>query len=222
MQEHICIRNPEYVAGTLQKPEIGVFTQTSSERKPIPWGRINPGETVWMKWTGGPIVAKAVITGFRQFENCSPLQLRNAVSEYALYDSNKYWETRPNKFNALAIYLENESWLDKLLNATGRSYGSSWIVFPDSKSRKKWMTLPPSSIKNRENDPRGPRTARPSLRFEVFRRDSYTCQYCGRRAPEFPLHVDHIIPWSKGGKTEIKNLLTACRECNLGKSNNYK
>ncbi|MFX5785200.1 HNH endonuclease, partial [Acinetobacter baumannii] len=37
-------------------------------------------------------------------------------------------------------------------------------------------------------------------RFEVFKRDSFKCQYCGRCAPEVILHVDHIHPVSKGGE----------------------
>lgn len=56
-----------------------------------------------------------------------------------------------------------------------------------------------------------------SVRFEVFKRDSFTCQYCGRQAPEAILHVDHIDPVSKGGSNDILNLVTACDACNLGK-----
>ncbi len=56
------------------------------------------------------------------------------------------------------------------------------------------------------------------IRFEVFKRDSFTCQYCGRKAPEVILHVDHIDPVSKGGDNCIINLLTSCEPCNLGKS----
>lgn len=57
------------------------------------------------------------------------------------------------------------------------------------------------------------------LRFEVFKRDSFTCQYCGAKAPDVLLHVDHITPVSKGGKNTLMNLVTACERCNLGKSN---
>lgn len=57
----------------------------------------------------------------------------------------------------------------------------------------------------------------PSIRFEVFKRDKFTCQYCGRSAPEVVLHVDHIQPVSKGGDNGITNLVTACKDCNGGK-----
>lgn len=56
------------------------------------------------------------------------------------------------------------------------------------------------------------------LRFEVFRRDGFACQYCGRTAKEdIKLHIDHILPKSKGGSLSMDNLITACYECNEGK-----
>jgi hypothetical protein len=55
------------------------------------------------------------------------------------------------------------------------------------------------------------------LRFEVFKRDSFTCQYCGRKAPDVVLHVDHVHPRSQGGSDDLLNLVTSCVECNLGK-----
>lgn len=58
-------------------------------------------------------------------------------------------------------------------------------------------------------------------RFEIFRRDSFTCQYCGKRGPTVRLEVDHIVPTSKGGPDDDGNLLTACFECNRGKSNSH-
>lgn len=56
-----------------------------------------------------------------------------------------------------------------------------------------------------------------SMRFEVFKRDKFTCQYCGKKAPDVILHLDHITPISKGGDDDILNLVTACVDCNLGK-----
>lgn len=55
------------------------------------------------------------------------------------------------------------------------------------------------------------------LRFEVFKRDSFTCQYCGMKAPDVVLHIEHITPVSKGGKNTLMNLVTSCVGCNLGK-----
>lgn len=55
------------------------------------------------------------------------------------------------------------------------------------------------------------------MRFEVFKRDSFKCQYCGRSAPEVVLHVDHIQPVAKDGTNDIFNLITSCADCNGGK-----
>ncbi len=59
-----------------------------------------------------------------------------------------------------------------------------------------------------------------SIRYNVLKRDNYKCQICGVTAKEgAKLHVDYIIPVSKGGKTVMSNLQTLCDRCNLGKSN---
>lgn len=60
-------------------------------------------------------------------------------------------------------------------------------------------------------------TVRPSVRFEVFKRDRFTCAYCGRTPPDALLHVDHVVPRVAGGTDDMENLLTACQDCNLGK-----
>lgn len=58
------------------------------------------------------------------------------------------------------------------------------------------------------------------IRYNVLKRDNYSCQICGATAKDgAKLHVDHIIPVSKGGKTVMKNLQTLCERCNIGKSN---
>lgn len=56
------------------------------------------------------------------------------------------------------------------------------------------------------------------LRFEVFKRDKFTCQYCGKKAPDAILNADHVKPVAEGGTTDILNLITACVGCNSGKS----
>lgn len=56
-----------------------------------------------------------------------------------------------------------------------------------------------------------------TLRFAVLKRDKFTCQYCGRSAPEVKLEVDHVVAFTAGGLTSIDNLVTACENCNCGK-----
>lgn len=56
-----------------------------------------------------------------------------------------------------------------------------------------------------------------SIRFKIFERDNFTCQYCGKKTPQVILHLDHIHPKSKGGSDDEINLITSCQDCNLGK-----
>lgn len=56
------------------------------------------------------------------------------------------------------------------------------------------------------------------LRFEVFKRDFFTCQYCGAQPPDVVLVVDHIVPVAGGGESSAENLITACDTCNQGKA----
>lgn len=56
------------------------------------------------------------------------------------------------------------------------------------------------------------------LRYEVLRRDNYTCRYCGAFAPLAVLVVDHVTPRKHGGPDVLENLITACQDCNSGKS----
>lgn len=59
--------------------------------------------------------------------------------------------------------------------------------------------------------------------FNLFKRDNYTCQYCGRKVTELgngeTLTRDHIYPKDKGGKDRWENVTTACSSCNLKKGN---
>lgn len=54
-------------------------------------------------------------------------------------------------------------------------------------------------------------------RFEAFKRDSFTCSYCGKTPPAVVLELDHIIPLAHGGQDDLDNLTTACFDCNRGK-----
>lgn len=56
------------------------------------------------------------------------------------------------------------------------------------------------------------------LRFQILRRDNYTCRYCGAFAPVAVLVVDHVVPRKLGGRDVAENLVTACEPCNNGKA----
>ena len=72
-------------------------------------------------------------------------------------------------------------------------------------------------IKTKNNSGKS-RSALPAkLRYKILKRDRFTCMSCGARAPDVELEVDHIIPVSRGGTDDEKNLTTKCLSCNRGK-----
>jgi len=60
------------------------------------------------------------------------------------------------------------------------------------------------------------------IRFAILNRDNFTCQYCGRNPTDdgVKLEVDHINPRANNGSDDPTNLVTACEDCNKGKSSN--
>jgi len=81
--------------------------------------------------------------------------------------------------------------------------------------------VPAGPVKG-ESQPKTGRDPSLRLRWHVLQRDRFTCCACGASpalSPGVELHVDHIVPWSKGGETVEENLQTLCSVCNLGKSN---
>lgn len=81
---------------------------------------------------------------------------------------------------------------------------------------------PPAESPNTAARPGASRDPSLRLRWRVLQRDRFTCCSCGA-SPALKLgvelHVDHVVPWSKGGVTTYENLQTLCSVCNLGKSN---
>jgi hypothetical protein len=57
-----------------------------------------------------------------------------------------------------------------------------------------------------------------SQRFEIFKRDHFTCQYCGAQPPNIVLVLDHIHPVCEGGDNSETNLIASCEACNQGKA----
>lgn len=64
-----------------------------------------------------------------------------------------------------------------------------------------------------------PRKEVPFTRRNLYKRDAFTCQYCGKRMAAEDLSIDHVEPKSRGGKTSWTNCVLACIRCNVRKSN---
>jgi 5-methylcytosine-specific restriction endonuclease McrA len=93
-------------------------------------------------------------------------------------------------------------------------------------TRSKTKTIPPPAPTETENEPTThtthPRTITWRLRHLIMKRDNFRCKNCGASPASNPtiiLHIDHIIPTSKGGLSQPQNLQTLCSICNIGKSN---
>ncbi len=104
--------------------------------------------------------------------------------------------------------------------------GNSFLVIKDEDKPKvkvflediDFNTVLPIEIEYVMSDILKKRIPLPSkLRFDVLNRDNHTCKYCGKQPPEVILEVDHVQPVSKGGKDDMENLFTSCRDCNRGK-----
>ncbi len=77
------------------------------------------------------------------------------------------------------------------------------------------LTYPAPSVIRLEHTIRRPRPRVKLSKREIFRRDNYTCQYCGRQSPH--LTIDHVVPRHTGGGHCWDNLVTACPPCNRRK-----
>ncbi len=95
------------------------------------------------------------------------------------------------------------------------AFAPRYTRFEDTPDRP--ASEPPSREADRTRDKTKRTSVSKSIRFEVFKRDSFKCQYCGASAPDVLLVLDHIEPVSKGGDNDLTNLITACAPCNTGK-----
>jgi len=103
-------------------------------------------------------------------------------------------------------------WLDKVHVL---EWYDDWVV-----RSEKWETRVPAVImlKQMLRRRRLPRFSR----YNVYLRDKFTCQYCNEQFTSPHLTLDHVLPLSKGGKTEWTNIVTACHDCNSDKGNDER
>lgn len=79
------------------------------------------------------------------------------------------------------------------------------LAVPDVIILTRFHRIPPRTVKfNRRN---------------IYIRDNHTCQYCGARPSREELTIDHVVPRSKGGRSEWENIVLACQSCNAKKGN---
>jgi hypothetical protein len=135
---------------------------------------------------------------------------RDLDSAQSKYSASTYTERFGNWKNALKEFVKyiNE---DEGNSITGENVKEDGIVQDSNNGTELYKHITGRNISER-------------MRFRVLARDGFTCQSCGAspiKERGVELHVDHIIPWSKGGETIESNLQTKCHRCNLGKGNAF-
>ena len=152
----------------------------------------------------------------------------NAVPPYYCFDINDFLNIINNQNFSQVLYQQdklNPSDYHCLINWGAEMYKFTQEIEEEQQTEKK-KPLKQSKflrdIANLDNKDCQNNTERQKmsagLRYDILKRDGYKCKICGRGAEDgVKLHVDHIVPIVKGGKTVPENLQTLCQDCNLGK-----
>lgn len=126
----------------------------------------------------------------------------------------------PSKISAGAYEAKFGKWTDALRVFVERANGEEGVSF-----KEETLQVLPQIIDIKISDSQMKaigRTTPIGLRYRVLKRDNFKCVLCGSSPAtsiDCKLHVDHIVPWSKGGKTEESNLRALCENCNVGRGN---
>jgi hypothetical protein len=132
--------------------------------------------------------------------------------------SRNEWVASQPQISYDAIYRRFGSWKNACLQFIEYKSGET-IEFTTKKPIEKVKFSNNNTNKNKVGKTRDIPL---SIRIKVLSRDNFRCVFCGRSpATEagIRLHIDHVLPFSKGGTNTLENLQTLCEECNIGKSN---
>ena len=146
---------------------------------------------------------------------------RNATRENLMQNLKYVWDklSRQPKMMEMQKPLSEHSYA-----VYSRKYGN-WIKSLIAFSKwvhkgKKVKVLPALKDQSIKKKFKKRRRIQDGTRYKVLKRDKFKCVLCGRSPvtdPKIILHIDHIIPVSKGGRETMKNLRTLCSKCNIGK-----
>jgi hypothetical protein len=177
-------------------------------------------------WNNAKKKAKLKIT--EKADNSNEDLFKNILELWTLFGRQpKFGEViSPNsKFHGATYARRFGSWRGALEAFVEYINNEEETVYIEERTNSELIPIPPSKTSKPKKEVKPKRTTRNinlRLRFTILQRDNFSCNKCGRspaKDPSVVLHVDHIIPWSKGGETVIENLETLCSDCNLGKSN---
>ena len=143
------------------------------------------------------------------------------MSPKEFYESEKQHLFELIRENGQFYHVMSRSW-DSGVSCYGIELLGGFLLTDDGDiaSPDRWFSSEPEP----EPEPEPKRKPiKPSLRFEILKRDGYRCQMCGVTAKDgATLEIDHVTPVSKGGSNDADNLQVLCRDCNIGKSDNFQ
>ena len=131
--------------------------------------------------------------------------IKNGISKYSLHAYERRFGTWRKALEFFVSYINGEQEVEKPVE-------NDDVILPNDIQQR---------IAKADQIHKTKRDINLRLRFKVMQRDNFKCCMCGASPATDPtviLHIDHIIPWAKGGETTIDNLQTLCSKCNLGKS----
>jgi 5-methylcytosine-specific restriction endonuclease McrA len=242
-QSHVVIRQESYVAGTRERPEVGIFTQTHTSRPPVPWGKIGAGDLVWMKWSGGPILRQSthgqaevlsLIVGARHTNDATLVgaQRRQVAWERLVHRVQRVvheqplWKLQTVGAQPLEFLYPNAMGSRTITLRTGVSYClRSFHGLISELVRAAWLR----HVRRVNGDVLGSTidltgflfgTERTSLSvYQPFLSDLQRgrCFYC-QRSLGTGGEVDHFIPWARYPVDLGHNFVLAHGNCNQSKS----
>lgn len=134
--------------------------------------------------------------------------IKAGISNYSLHAYAEHFGGWRGALQAFVEYIEETN-----------NDGQTFEEFPADMKDTKAESIPYKETERIRH--KTPRDVNYRLRFKIMRRDNFKCCICGNspaKDPTIELHIDHIIPWAKGGETVLENLQTLCSICNLGKN----
>lgn len=159
---------------------------------------------------------KPVSHGMRYSDEECFENLLNVWTHYGRQPKFQEMNIHPSKVGGKAYVKRWHTWIKAVHAFT--EYAESDVPTDPVSEHVPGKPETPSLKKVSAEDRRDPSVG---LRYKILARDRFRCVICGRSpATELSckLHVDHIFPFTKGGKTNYENLRTLCSDCNIGKS----
>lgn len=139
--------------------------------------------------------------------------IKNGISKYSIDTYKRRFGGWRKALEAFVLYI-NEG-VDPAVESESSIIEAAADATPNPEISVAEQAVPIKSVH------RTSRSVNTRMRFLVMKRDNFKCCMCGAspaKDPSVELHIDHIVPWSKGGESVMDNLQTLCSKCNLGKS----